>query len=348
MTTTLCERCRERNATVHATFIASAHEIGSYHFCDACYALAQEERGASYGMLHRTRVKLSEPLPIRDSFVKKATGGRQPRKKDIPAGVWSKCDRCETLLPQKQLRDNLRICPRCQFYFPMNARERIDSLADVFQELDGGMMSVDVLNFVSTDSYRAKLAEHRKSTGQKDAVITGIGKIGGHRAGFGVLDFNFLGGSMGSVVGEKLARLIEHCTRQSLPVIIISASAGARMHEGTFSLMQMAKTCAALTRHEQARLPYISVLTNPTIGGVLASFAGTGGVILAEPHAMIGLSGARVIKETIHTELPPGFQTSEFLLKRGLIDEIVPRRELKKRLVKHLDFMVAEHTKKVK
>lgn len=202
-------------------------------------------------------------------------------------------------------------------------------------------MSVDVLNFVSTMTYRAKLLEQRQATGQRDAVITGIGQIGEHRAGLGVLDFNFLGGSMGSVMGEKLARLIERCTEDALPVVIVAASAGVRMHEGTFSLMQMAKTSAALARHEQAGLPYISVLTNPTIGGVLASFAGTGGVILAEPRAMIGLTGAQVIKETMHPELPTGFHTAESLFSRGLIDEIVPRRELKKRLIHYLNFMGA-------
>lgn len=340
MKTTRCERCRERDATVHVTFIASTFEIGTYHFCEPCYAQAQAERAASYGRFARSPLKSPAPLPVKNSLVKKAAGGARLRKRKIPAGLWSKCEECAALIPEKQLKENLRICPRCRSYFPMSARERVSLVTDSFQELDSGMMSVDVLNFISTASYKSKLAEHRKASGQKDAVITGIGQIGQYRVGLGVLDFGFLGGSMGSVVGEKLARLIECCTREGLPVIIISASAGARMHEGTFSLMQMAKTTAAIARHEQARLPYISVLTNPTIGGVLASFAGTGGIILAEPRAMIGLTGARVIEETMHTQLPSGFQTAEFLLRRGLIDEIVPRRELKKRLIHYLDFMV--------
>lgn len=339
MKTTPCERCREHDATVHVTFIASSCEIGTYHFCEACYSKAQEEHSASYGKFTRPMMKPSAPLPIRNSFVKQAASSGQARRRDFPAGLWSRCEHCATLIPEKQLKDNLRVCPHCRFYFPMSARERIDLLADSFQELNSGMMSTDVLNFVSTITYHAKLLEHRQATGQRDAVITGIGEIGEHRVGLGVLDFNFLGGSMGSVMGEKLARLIERCTEEALPVVIISASAGARMHEGTFSLMQMAKTSAALTRHEQSGLPYISVLTNPTIGGVLASFAGTGGVILAEPRAMIGLTGARVVRETIHTQLPSGFQTAEFLFSRGLIDEIVPRRELKKRLVHYLSFI---------
>jgi acetyl-CoA carboxylase carboxyl transferase subunit beta len=341
MKTTPCERCRERDATVHVNFIASSCEIGAYHFCETCYAQAQEERATSYGKFTRLVMKSSASLPIKNSFVKQAASRSQIRRREFPAGLWSKCSHCATLIPEKQLKENLRVCPCCRHYFPMAARERIESLMDSFQELNAGMMSVDVLNFVSTVTYRARLQEHRQAAGQKDAVITGIGQIGEHRVGLGVLDFNFLGGSMGSVMGEKLARLVERCTQESLPVIIISASAGARMHEGTFSLMQMAKTSAALTRHEQAGLPHISVLTNPTIGGVLASFAGEGGVTIAEPRAMIGLTEPRVLKETINTELPAGYQTAEFLFNRGLIDEIVPRREMKKRLISYVDFMNA-------
>lgn len=342
MTTTRCERCRERDAAVHVTFIASSFEIGTYHFCESCYAQAQEERTASYGKFGRPEVKAPAPLPVKNSLVKKAASLGRLRKRKIPAGLWAKCEHCATLIPENQLKQNLRICPQCRFYFPMSARERVNLLADSFEELDSGMMSLDVLNFISTASYKSKLAEHRKTTGHRDAVITGIGQMGEYRVGLGVLDFSFLGGSMGSVVGEKLARLIERCTREGLPVIIISASAGARMPEGTFSLMQMAKTSAALSRHEQAKLPYISVLTNPTIGGVLASFAGTGGIIIAEPRAIIGFTGARVIKETMHSQLPPGFQTAESLFRRGLIDEIVPRREMKNRLIRYLEFMTAE------
>jgi acetyl-CoA carboxylase carboxyl transferase subunit beta len=341
MKTTQCERCRARDATVHVTFIASSFEIGAYHFCEACYSRAQEERTASYGKFTRSPAKSLTPPPVKNSLVKKVAGTARLRKRQIPAGLWSRCDHCAALIPEKQLKENLRVCPRCRSYFPMSARERVNLLTDSFQELDSGMMSMDVLNFISTAVYKSKFLGHRKASGQKDAVLTGIGQMGGHRIGLGILDFSFLGGSMGSVVGEKLARLIERCTLESLPVIVISASASARMHEGTFSLMQMAKTAAALTRHEQARLPYISVLTNPTIGGVLASFAGAGGIIIAEPRAMIGLTGARVIKETMHATSPSGFQTAEFLFRCGLIDEIVPRRELKNRLIGYLNFMTA-------
>jgi acetyl-CoA carboxylase carboxyl transferase subunit beta len=205
--------------------------------------------------------------------------------------------------------------------------------------MDADMTSVDVLNFNGVATYKAKLEEYQKSTSLKDAVITGICKIGAHRAGLGVMDFDFLGGSMGSVVGEKLTRLIERATEKELPVIIISTSGGARMYEGMFSLMQMAKTAAALAYHAQHRLPYISVLTHPTTAGVMASYATLGDLILAEPGAMIGFAGPRVIKDTTQAELPPNFQTAEFLLDHGLIDAIVPRREMKSRLIEYLDYL---------
>jgi acetyl-CoA carboxylase carboxyl transferase subunit beta len=205
--------------------------------------------------------------------------------------------------------------------------------------MDAEMTSVDVLSFTGVASYASKLEDYQKSTGLKDAVITGICKIGQHRAALGVMDFSFLGGSMGSVVGEKLTRLIERATEKNLPLIIISTSGGARMYEGMFSLMQMAKTCAALAYHARARLPYISVLTHPTTAGVMASFASVGDLIIAEPGAMIGFAGPRVIKDTTQAELPPGFQTAEFLLDHGLIDAIVPRKELKQQLVEYLNYM---------
>ena len=201
------------------------------------------------------------------------------------------------------------------------------------------MTSVDVLEFTGVASYRDKLEDYQKSTGLKDAIVTGLGKIGEHRAALGVMDFSFLGGSMGSVVGEKLTRLIETATDRSLPVIIISTSGGARMYEGMFSLMQMAKTCGALAYHARAQLPCLSVLTHPTTAGVMASFAGVGDLILAEPGAMIGFAGPRVIKDTTQAELPPGFQTAEFLLEHGLIDAIIQRKELKERLCYYLEFL---------
>ena len=207
--------------------------------------------------------------------------------------------------------------------------------------MDADLESVDVLQFTGAASYKDKLASHSRATGLKDAVITGIGKIQTQRLALGVMDFSFIGGSMGSVVGEKLTRMIEAGTEKGLPVVIISTSGGARMYEGMFSLMQMAKTCGALAYHAKAKLPFISVLTDPTMAGVMASFATVGDLILAEPGAMIGFAGARVIKDTTQAELPPGFQTSEFLLDRGLIDAIVPRKEMKDRLAYYLDFMMS-------
>jgi acetyl-CoA carboxylase carboxyl transferase subunit beta len=203
--------------------------------------------------------------------------------------------------------------------------------------MDAEISSQDPLQF---PGYAEKIASYQKSTGFKDAVITGIGKIGSHKAALGVMDFSFIGGSMGAVVGEKLTRLVEAGTSKGLPVIIISTSGGARMYEGMFSLMQMAKTCGALAYHAKNKLPYISILTHPTYAGVMASFASIGDLILAEPGAMIGFAGPRVIKDTTQSELPPGFQTAEFLLDHGLIDSIVPRKEMKERLIYYIDFML--------
>jgi acetyl-CoA carboxylase carboxyl transferase subunit beta len=282
------------------------------------------------------------------TFAKKPKlGGGKSRKREIPEGLWTKCPKCSTMVFDKELDENLKVCTHCQHHFPIGARERIHSLVETcsFEETDAEMSSVDVLNFTGMASYISKLADNQKKTGQKDAVVTGIGKIGEHRVGLGVMDFKFLGGSMGSVVGEKLSRLIEKATEKSLPVIIISTSGGARMYEGMFSLMQMAKTCGALAYHARAKLPYISILTNPTFAGVMASYASVGDLIIAEPGADIGFAGSRVIKDTTQAELPPGFQTAEFLLDRGLIDAIVPRKEMKQQLIEYLEFMTAGQRK---
>jgi acetyl-CoA carboxylase carboxyl transferase subunit beta len=282
------------------------------------------------------------PTTHQATFVKKPKlASSKSRKRDIPEGLWTKCPECDTMVFDKELDENLKVCSHCQHHFPIGARERIHSMVETctFEEMDADMTSVDVLNFTGAASYKSKLDKNLASTGLKDAVITGIGKIGEHRAALGVMDFKFLGGSMGSVVGEKLTRLIERATEKGLPLIIISSSGGARMYEGMFSLMQMAKTCAALAYHAQARLPYLSVLTDPTTAGVMASFASVGDLIIAEPGAMIGFAGPRVIKDTTQAELPPGFQTAEFLLDHGLIDAIVPRREMKPRLVSYLDYL---------
>ena len=285
---------------------------------------------------------MTPPSPSKAPLPKKLKPtGSKSKKRDIPEGLWTKCPKCGTMVYDKELDENLKVCPKCHHHFPISSRERIHSLVETctFEEMDAEMTSVDVLNFNGVATYKAKLEEYQKSTTLKDAVVTGLGKIGAHRAALGVMDFGFLGGSMGSVVGEKLTRLIERATEKEMPVIIISTSGGARMYEGMFSLMQMAKTAAALAYHAQHRLPYISVLTHPTTAGVMASFASLGDLILAEPGAMIGFAGPRVIKDTTQAELPPNFQTAEFLLDHGLIDAIVPRKELKPRLIEYLDYL---------
>lgn len=286
-----------------------------------------------------------EPKAGTATFVKnklKIAAGKT-KKKEFPVGLWTKCPKCEEMLFDKELDENLKVCMKCRHHFPIGARERIHSLVETcsFEEADAAMTSVDMLGFTGTTSYKDKLAASWKKTNLKDAVITGIGQIGRQRVALGVMDFSFIGGSMGSVVGEKLTRLIETGTEKEIPVIIVSTSGGARMYEGMFSLMQMAKTCAALAYHARAKLPFISVLTHPTMAGVMASFATVGDLILAEPDAMIGFAGARVIKDTTQAELPPDFQTSEFLLKHGLIDAIVARNEMKERLMDYMDFLMA-------
>jgi acetyl-CoA carboxylase carboxyl transferase subunit beta len=279
------------------------------------------------------------------TFVKKPkVSGAKSKKRDIPEGLWTKCPKCSTMVFDKELDENLKVCPRCQHHFPIGARERIHSMVETctFEEMDADMTSVDMLNFTGAASYKSKLEKNLATTGLKDAVITGIGEIGERRVGLGVMDFKFLGGSMGSVVGEKLTRLIEKATEKTLPLIIVSTSGGARMYEGMFSLMQMAKTCAALAYHARARLPYLSVLTDPTTAGVMASYASVGDLIIAEPGAMIGFAGPRVIKDTTQAELPPGFQTAEFLLDHGLIDAIVSRKEMKQQLITYLGYLANE------
>ena len=285
---------------------------------------------------------VTPPTNHDSSFAKKpklSTG--KSKKRDIPEGLWAKCPKCATMIFDKELDENLKVCAKCGYHFTFGARERIHALVEPasFEEMDAHMVSVDALEFTGVAAYTEKLDEYRTSTGLKDAVITGVGTIGEYRVALGVMDFSFLGGSMGAVVGEKLARLIETATEKGLPLIIISTSGGARMYEGMFSLMQMAKTCGALAYHAKARLPYISVLTHPTTAGVMASYASVGDLIIAEPGAMIGFAGPRVIKDPTQAELPPGFQTAEFLVDHGLIDAIVPRKEMKERLICYLDFL---------
>jgi acetyl-CoA carboxylase carboxyl transferase subunit beta len=273
-------------------------------------------------------------------FQKPALKLRSRGKSNVPEGLWTKCPGCGEVVTKVEFEQNLQVCPKCDHYLTLGARERIESLADpgTFKEHDAGMLSIDSLKFRGVATYQDRLETYRKKTGLKDAVITGECKIDGRDAGIAVMDFNFIAATMGSVVGEKITRIIEHSTKKKRPVIIVSASGGARMYEGMLSLMQMAKTSGALARHAEAHLPYISVLTNPTTAGVMASYASLGDIIIAEPKCMIGFAGPRVIRETTHQELPKGFQTAEFLQDHGLVDMIVPRRSMRAVLSQLLDF----------
>jgi acetyl-CoA carboxylase carboxyl transferase subunit beta len=261
-------------------------------------------------------------------------------KIDIPQGLWSRCEECKKLIYKKELERNLKVCPSCGYHFRLGAQERINFLLDKgsFQEYDGSLSSKDPLNFQDSKKYKERLKEAEKKTGLKEATLTGEGNIEGHQVVTGALDFGFIGGSMASVVGEKLSRAIERAGEKNLPLIIASSSGGARMQEGILSLMQMAKTSGALARLNENKSLYISILTNPTTGGVAASFAFLGDIIISEPRALIGFAGPRVIEQTIREKLPPGFQRAEFLLEHGLIDMVVERKNLKETLVKVLDF----------
>lgn len=275
-------------------------------------------------------------MPI---FKKPPFRGNADKKRDMPEGLWHKCPGCGEVIHELELKKSLRVCPHCNFHFTLSAPERIESITDpgTFTETDKDMASVDALNF---KGYKEKLTKYQKITGLSEAIITGKGKIIGNSVVIAVMDFRFLGASMGSVVGEKITRAIELATKEKTAVIIISASGGARMHEGILSLMQMAKTSGALAVHDRAGLPFISVLTHPTTGGVTASFATLGDIILAEPGCMIGFAGPRVIKETTHQELPDGFQTAEFMHEHGLVDMIVERREMRERLASILGYLL--------
>ena len=264
------------------------------------------------------------------------------KKKEIPEGLWIKCEECSEVLYNKTLEENLKVCPKCNYHLVLGAYERINMLLDkdTFQEYDREMVSVDPLSFKGPKTYKDKLAQDQALTGLKDAAVSGEGLLDNKKIIFAVTDSRFIMGSMGSVVGEKITRAIETATKDKLPIIIVSGSGGgARMYEGMFSLMQMAKTCAALSYYHKDRLPFISVLTNPTMAGVMASFAGIGDIIIAEPKALIGFTGPRVIEQTIRQKLPPGFQRSEFLLEHGMIDMIVHRKNLKTTLSQLLDYL---------
>ena len=268
------------------------------------------------------------------------------KKKETPReaekaidALWSKCNACQEIIYKKELERNLNVCPKCSYHFPIRAQKRLDIVADEgsFKELDRALAPVDFISFRDLKRYADRLNDAQHKTGLKDAFITGRCDIHGAPAIVGVFDFSFLGGSLGSVVGEKIARMVEKAMDEKIGAIIFTSSGGARMQEGILSLMQMAKTSAALSLFRKERLPYITVLTDPTLGGVTASFGMLGDIIMAEPRAMIGFAGPRVIKETIKADLPSGFQRAEYLLQHGMIDLIVERRKLKETLGKLLN-----------
>jgi acetyl-CoA carboxylase carboxyl transferase subunit beta len=263
------------------------------------------------------------------------------KKRGVPEGLWLRCPGCQATLFRKAVSQRQGVCPECGYHFYVSARDRIGHVLDegTFEEWDAGVQPADPLQFADTKKYADRLRAEQNRTGLSDAALTGGGMIRARRVAVGVTDSAFIMGSMGSVVGERLTRLVERATDQRLPLIIISGSGGgARMHEGILSLMQMAKVSAALARYDRAGGLFISVLTNPTMGGVAASFAALGDVIFAEPKALIGFAGPRTIKATIRIELPDGFQTSEFLLEHGYVDRIVPRDKLKSEIARTIDY----------
>jgi acetyl-CoA carboxylase carboxyl transferase subunit beta len=259
------------------------------------------------------------------------------KKVKIPEGLWVKCDNCKEIIYRKEVEKNFKVCPKCDYHFRISASERLPFLVDEgsFLEVEDGLSPRDFLGF---KDYRDKLKSSRKKTGLKDAVISGEAKIGGMPVSVVVMDFNFMGGSMGSVVGEKIVRAVERAIEKKTPFVAVASSGGARMQEGILSLMQMAKTAAAIARLGKAGLPFISILTDPTFGGVTASFAMLGDIIIAEPKSLIGFAGPRVIEQTIKQQLPSGFQRAEFLQDHGMVDMIVSRRDMHAALAKVLDF----------
>ncbi|MBI4845203.1 MAG: acetyl-CoA carboxylase carboxyltransferase subunit beta [Candidatus Omnitrophica bacterium] len=264
------------------------------------------------------------------------------KKKEMPDGLCTKCDSCGQIIFNKQLNENMNVCTKCDYHFVVGARQRISFLIDdgTFEEYDANFEPKDVISFKGPKTYEQKIKEDQKITGLRDAVITGCGLIDKRKAVLAVTDSNFIMGSMGSVLGEKITRATEKATELGLPLIIISGSGGgARMYEGMYSLMQMAKTSSALARHKDKGLAYLSVLTNPTMAGVMASFASLGHITIAEPKALIGFTGPRVIEQTIRQKLPDGFQRAEFLLEHGFVDIIVHRKQMKILIVKLIDYL---------
>lgn len=284
------------------------------------------------------KMSLSDWLLVKRNLVVAKNTNKSNLK--IPDGLWIKCDKCGLLMYHKTLKNNLKVCPQCMHHFPTSSYDRIQQIVEPmsWQPLNNSLSSIDPLGFSDQKLYSKRLQDMKIKTGLHDAVQTGLGLIGNTRVALGVMDFRFMGGSMGSVVGEKLTRLIELATMNRLPIIIICASGGARMQEGMLSLMQMAKVSSALYKHKKLNLLYLSILTSPTTGGVTASFAMLGDLIIAEPNALIAFAGRRVIEQTIRQDLPANFQTSEYLFNHGFIDLIVSRTQLKMKLIQLLTF----------
>jgi len=272
-------------------------------------------------------------------------GSKRPvgdRKVDMPEGMWTRCNHCREFIYRKEVIRQCNVCPKCNYHFRISARERLELLCDdsAWEEFDSHLGPVDVLGFHDTKSYASRIDDYQKRTGRKDAVVTAETTIEGIPTVIAVMEYAFMGGSMGSVVGEKITIAVERALERQYPLIIVSSSGGARMQEGALSLMQMAKISAALARFDKARLPYISVLTDPTTGGVTASFAMLGDLNIAEPRALIGFAGPRVIEQTIREKLPDGFQRSEFLLEHGMLDLVIGRRELKETLARAIRYLL--------
>jgi acetyl-CoA carboxylase carboxyl transferase subunit beta len=281
------------------------------------------------------------------AWFRKEKQPKQPverRQSRVPGGLWVKCENCKEIIYKKEVLRNANVCPKCGYHFRISAKERLTSLFDngLYEEVDRNILPTDPLAFKDTRPYKDRLRAYQEETGLKDAVINGVGLMGGIPVVISAMEYSFMGGSMGSAVGEKIARAAERAMADQRPLIVISASGGARMQEGVLSLMQMAKIASLLARLHEARVPYISILTDPTTGGVTASYAMLGDLNIAEPKALIGFAGPRVIEQTIRQKLPEGFQRSEFLLEHGMLDMVVERSQLKPTLVKVLRALTGE------
>ncbi len=276
------------------------------------------------------------------AWFKKSKEPKSTKKIKIPEGLWVKCDNCREIIYRKEIDKNLKVCPKCNYHFRISAQERLGLLVDkdTFEEINRDVTSGDPLGFKDTISYKERIEENQKKSGLKEAVITGEARIKGYPVIIAIMDFSFLGGSMGSAVGEKIVRAAETAHNKRIPLITVASSGGARMQEGIFSLMQMAKTSAAIARLKEAGVPFISILSDPTFGGVTASFAMLGDIIIAEPKSLIGFAGPRVIEQTIKQQLPENFQRAEFLLSHGMIDMVVDRKDLKETIGKILGHLV--------